>query len=285
MSIKEVLMDRDEMSAQEAVALKCYKVFDESWKCQNQQYEVGQTYEMEESDISMCNNGYHACERVADCFNYKSFDPKNKVAEVILSGRIIKGENKCCASRITIVKEISWQEMLVLANTGNANTGINNTGHWNTGDLNTGDRNTGHRNAGHRNAGHWNTGHLNTGDLNTGHWNKTNYSTGFFNTKEGTVRIFNKNSGLTHNEFFAKYSIPSCLYFDITKWIDFSDMTEEEKSSHPKAETCGGYLKALGYKEAAIASISKASEADKDLIRALPNYDPNIFEEIFGIRI
>jgi hypothetical protein len=106
-----------------------------------------------------------------------------------------------------------------------------------------------------------------------------------FNTVSGNIRIFNKDSGLSRNEFFKKYSIPNCLYFDLIKWINSNKMTKEEKAEHPEYKTTGGYLKTLEYKEAAKESISKASEKEKAQIRALPNYDPDVFEAIFGIRI
>jgi hypothetical protein len=250
--------------------VRCVKVFDENWKCRDFQYEVGKTYKMLQKDISLCDNGFHACRRAIDCFNYKSFDFKNKVAEVILSGRVIEGDDKIVASKITIVREITWQELLTMVNSGKNNTGNCNSGNWNSG---------------YRNSGNWNSGNWNSGYRNSGNWNKTHHSSGFFNTKEQTVFIFNRDSGVTYSEFMNKYDIPSCLYFDITKWIDYSDMTEQEKAENPNSDVRDGYLKSIPYKEAAIASISKASEAEKRLIRALPNYDPDVFEEIFGIRI
>ena len=72
--------------------MKAYKVFDENFKCRGFQYEVGKTYEMKEEPI-LYKRGFHACTKVSDCFNYYSFDTKNKVAEVELLG-IIKGEDE-----------------------------------------------------------------------------------------------------------------------------------------------------------------------------------------------
>jgi hypothetical protein len=83
----------------------------------------------------------------------------------------------------------------------------------------------------------------------------------------------------------TKYEIPNCLYFDLTEWIKEDDMTEKEKEDHPEYKTNGGYFKEIPYKDAARKSISNASERDKELIRVLPNYDPDVFEKIFGIRI
>jgi hypothetical protein len=67
--------------------IKAYKVFDSNWKCKKFQYEVGKSYSIKEEPV-MCKIGFHACKKVSDCFSYYSFDPKNKVAEVKLSGII-----------------------------------------------------------------------------------------------------------------------------------------------------------------------------------------------------
>jgi hypothetical protein len=71
----------------------------------------------------------------------------------------------------------------------------------------------------------------------------------------------------------------------LNEWIEISEMTDEEKKAHPGYEAPGGYLRTYNYKEAAQKSISQATEDKKSQIRALPNYDPDVFEEIFGIRI
>jgi hypothetical protein len=165
-------------------------------------------------------------------------------------------------------------------NSGNKNSGDRNSGYRNSNDENSGNNNSGAGNSGNKNTGYWNSGNRNSGD-----WNSCDNSPGFFNTTEGTIRIFNKDSGFTKKEFFSRYTIPKCLYFNLTEWICMSNMTDEEKENHPEYEAPGGYLRTYSYKEAAQKSISQATEDEKSQIRALPNYDPGIFEEIFGIRI
>ena len=59
---------------------RAYKVFNPDWKCLNMQYEVGKEYK--ETQIKICCWGIHACLNLSDCFNYYSFDSKNKVAEI-----------------------------------------------------------------------------------------------------------------------------------------------------------------------------------------------------------
>jgi hypothetical protein len=272
------------------------------------------------NEIKLCNSGFHFCEKLIDCFSYYQFSPKNKVFRIIARGKIITGENKSVTDDIEIIEELSWQEVLKMVNIGTGNTGYNNsgngnsgnenTGSYNSGDQNTGDENTsdgnsgngnsgeenlGNRNPGNRNSGDWNSGdynsgswnsgNCNSGNCNSGNWNTCDSSSGFFNTKEQTLIIFNKDSGLTKKEFFCQYKIPACLYFKLNEWIEISEMTDEEKNTHPEYKALGGYLRTYNYKEAAQKSISRATEDEKEQIRALPNYDPDIFEEIFGIRL
>ena len=78
---------------------------------------------------------------------------------------------------------------------------------------------------------------------------------------------------------------PYCLYFDTKKWIDYSDMTDEEKTKFPSSKTAGGYVKDIPYKEAFTASMQKATEKDIEQIKALPNFDAGLFEEISGFKI
>ena len=256
--------------------MRAYKVFNPDWTCRGFQYEVGKTYRID-GKVEMCENGFHACKKLVDCFQYYRFDPNNKVAEVELSGDILgENENKQCSSVITIVKELTWHEVLDLSNTGDRNTGDRNTGNWNTGNWNTGHSNTGHSNTGYSNTGDRNTGDWNTGDWNTGDWN-----TGYFNTDSPKARMFNKETDVSR----SKIKFPSCFFFDLTKWITFDSMSDDEKKEHPEAETLGGYLKAQEYKEAWANALKDISEDVKNEIRSLPNYDPDIFEEITGVRV
>ena len=189
--------------------VKGYKVFNPDWTCRGFQYEVGKTFE-EDVTPKCCEAGFHFCTKAIDCFCYYSFDPNNKVAEVLALGDVDSQlkNTKCSTNKIQIIREISWQELLDIINigkscTGLGNTGNRNTGHWNTGDINTGDWNTGDWNTGDRNTGDWNTGDRNTGNYNTGNYNTGNYNTGHFNTgnyntghwNTGNRNIGNRNTG------------------------------------------------------------------------------------------
>ena len=188
--------------------VKGYKVFQPDWTCRDFQYEVGKTYHHEGS-IGLCSSGFHFCERLVDCFNYYSFNPENKVAEIVATDEVIKGDDKSVTNNIEIVRELSWNDVLNLVNTGKGNTGFcnsgnRNSGNWNSGNCNSGNRNSGdwnsgNRNSGNRNSGNWNSGNRNSGNWNSGNrnsgmFNACNHANGLFNTKSPKISIFNKQT-------------------------------------------------------------------------------------------
>ena len=62
-------------------------------------------------------------------------------------------------------------------------------------------------------------------------------------------------------------------------------MTDEEKAAHPTYETTCGYLRVLDESESAQIWWDGLSETDKSTIKAIPNFDVEIFEECTGIKI
>ncbi len=265
-----------------------FKVFNPDWTCRGFQYEVGKTYEMSDSPIC-CTRGFHFCTKAADCFNYYSFNPENKVAEVVALGEVDSenDDTKCCTNKIQIVREIPWDEVLRIVNTGKDCTGLCNTGNRNTGDCNTGDRNTGNRNTGDCNTGNRNTGDCNTGDRNTGDWNKSSFNTGCFMTEEQKIFMFNKPSDWSYRDWLnsdARYLLNQ-IPKNVVEWIYSENMTDEEKAEHPTHETTGGYLKVLDESDCGQLWWGSLSDRQKDIIKALPNFDPEIFEKCTGIKI
>ena len=291
--------------------VKGYKVFNPGWTCRGFQYEVGKIFE-EDVKPSCCDRGFHFCKKAADCFSYYSFNSENKVAEVIALGEVDTDGEKSCTNKIQIVREIPWQELLTIVNTGkdctglcntgnrntgDCNTGNRNTGDWNTGNRNTGDCNTGNRNTGDwntgdrntgdRNTGDWNTGNRNTGNRNTGDWNKSSFNTGCFNTEEPKIMLFNKPSDMTYREWLdsdARYLLNQ-IPKNVVEWIYSSDMTEEEKIAYPTHKATGGYLKVLDESECGQLWWGSLSEHNKNIIKAIPNFDAAIFEQCTGIKI
>ena len=292
-----------------------FKVFRPDWTCSpngnTKQYTCPGKFE-EEGELDVCGHGMHFCQTAADCFNYYSFNSENKVAEVIAYGDVRTDGDKSCTDKLEIVREIPWDEVLRIVNigknctgrcnTGDCNTGDWNTGDWNTGDCNTGNRNTGNRNTGdcntgdcntgnrntgNRNTGDCNTGDWNTGDWNTGDWNKSSFNTGCFNTEEQKIMLFNKPSDMTYSEWLgsdARYLLNQ-IPKDVVEWVYEEDMTDAEKAAHPTYETTGGYLKVLDESECGQLWWGSLSDRRKEIIKAIPNFDAEIFFQCTGVRV
>ena len=248
--------------------IKGYKVFNSDWTCRGFQYEVGKIFE-ENVTPSCCDRGFHFCLKASDCFNYYKFSSDNKVAEVIALGDVDYADDntKCCTNRIHIVREISWDEVLRIVNTGKDCTGL-----CNTGNLNTGNRNTGNRN---------------TGNWNTGDWNRSSFNTGCFMTEEPKISMFNKPSEWTYQDWMqsdARYLLNQ-ISKDVVEWVYSEDMSDEEKAEHPTHETTGGYLKVLDESECGQLWWDGLTNHQKDIIMALPNFDADVFEQCTGIKV
>ena len=268
--------------------IKGYKVFNADWTCRGFQYEVGKIFE-EDVIPSCCDCGFHFCLKASDCFNYYKFSSDNKVAEVIALGDVDYADDntKCCTNRIHIVREIPWDEVLRIVNTGKDCTGLCNTGDCNTGNRNTRDCNTGNRNTGNRNTGNRNTGDCNTGDCNTGDWNRSSFNAGCFNTEEQKITMFNKPSDWSYRNWLnsdARYLLNQ-IPKNVVEWVYSEDMTDEEKAEHPTHETTGGYLKVLDESECVQLWWDGLREQHREIISSLPNFDPDIFEQCTGIKV
>lgn len=236
--------------------IRGYKVFNPDWTCRGFQYTCPGIFE-EDVDPEVCERGFHFCLNLADCFNYYPFNPENKVAEIICLGKIAGEGNKCCTNKIEIVRELTWEEVLRLVNTGKGCSGLCNSGNCNSGNRNSGD------------------------------WNKTNFSNGCFNTESPKIYLFNKPSDWTYQDWLnsdARYLLNQ-IPGDVLEYIYLSDMTDEEKKEHPEAKVTGGYLKELNNSECGQIWWDGLSEYKRNIIRNLPNFDPVIFEQITGIKI
>ena len=171
-------------------------------------------------------------------------------------------------------------------NSGRCNSGHGNSGRWNSGNRNSGDGNSGNWNSGHRNSGDGNSGDENSGHGNSGDWNKCNHSTGCFNTKEQTIYLFNKPSEWTYSDWFRSKSRRIMLTMPVTlNYVSYGEMTDEEKEKYPEAKTTGGYLQKVDAEKAANEWWKRLNAEDKKEIKALPNFDGEIFKEITGIDV
>ena len=286
----------------ETGVIRGFKVFNPDWTCRDKQYTCPGAFE-EDVAPSVCDRGMHFCKKAADCFNYYSFNPENKVAEVIaIAERTVEDGDKCATNYLEIVREISWQEVLEIVNTGkgctglcnsgDCNSGNRNSGDWNSGNRNSGNRNSGNRNSGDWNSGDWNSGNrnsgdCNSGDCNSGDWNKCSFSNGCFNTVEPKIYLFNKPSDWTYRDWLnsdARYLLNQ-IPGDVLEYVWFEDMTDEEKAAHPEAKITGGYLKQLDNSECGSIWWRGLNDYEKSIIKAIPNFDKEIFKEITGVDV
>ena len=233
-----------------------FKVFRPDWTCDPtgynpKQYTCPGKFE-EEGELDVCGHGMHFCQTAADCFNYYSFNSENKVAEVIAYGDVRTDGDKSCTDKLEIVREIPWDEVLRIVNIG-------------------------------KNC----TGRCNTGNRNTGDWNKSSFNTGCFNTEEQKITLFNKPSGMTYREWMdsdARYLLNQ-IPKNVVEWVYEEDMTDAEKAAHPTYETTGGYLKVLDESECGQLWWGSLSDRRKEIIKAIPNFDAEIFFQCTGIRV
>lgn len=232
------------------MSIKGFKVFNPDWTCRGFQYKVGETF-VHNGNIEMCGAGFHFCRKASDCFNYYNFNSQNKVAEVEALGLVETQGDKSVTDKIKIIREIEWSELLTIVNDGKNCTGLQNTGDWNTGD-----------------------------------WNSTNYSTGFFNSVEQNIFLFNKPTSMSRDKICSLKGIQILNWnFENSWWIYSVNMSDDEKKSNPTYETTGGYLKTVDFKTACKMMWENLSENERQEVMKLPNFDSNIFYEITGIII
>ena len=252
------------------------KGFDKNLCCRGVQFEVGKIYDTgaKDDEIRLCSNTvYHYCDNIEQVHTHYSCNPayQNRFCEIEVLGAEITDGRKCGSNKIKLVREIVGDELKTLigqinGNTGLFNSGSCNSGSWNSGSWNSGSWNSGLRNSGSRNSGSWNSGLWNSGD-----WNSCNYSNGVFcNQEDKDIRIFNKPSGMSLEEFWdSKYyrALQSEL-LELTYW---DDKNKE--------------LKCRSYKDACAIWWSKLTEKNKKIIQEIPNFDPEIFFDITGIDV
>ena len=275
------------------------KGFDKDLRCRGMQFEVGKEYStgVADADISLCTNTvFHFCDSLRKVHIHYSVIPEedNRFCEIEVLGALVSDDTKCGSNRIRIVREILGDELNIMRgltdgntgvfNNGNRNSGIFNSGDCNSGGRNSGSRNSGNWNSGSRNSGDWNSGSRNSGNWNSGDWNSGNCNSGFFCTNSPKLRLFNKETDFTMEEFMKTewYAVLTSGEFNLTKWRAYTD---EEKAQDERKRFIGGELITIPYKEACANWWASLSEKDKAIIKTIPNFDANIFAEITGIDV
>jgi hypothetical protein len=292
---------------------KGFKAFTKDMTCRNFKFEVGKTYE-HDGDLSLCAEEFHFCQNAFDVYNYSEKSSEILIAEVEALGEVKTDGDKSVTNRLKVVRLLSDVERLELWinrtnsghrnsgdwnsgdcnsgsgnsgnwnsgnwNSGDCNSGDCNSGNWNSGDCNSGDCNSGNWNSGHRNSGNWNSGNGNSGNWNSGNWNSGNWNSGMFNTTDPTVRLFNKDSGLTFDSPVIQRLIDlKSKVKPILTWVASYEMTEQEKNDHPEHKTTEGYLKNTGRNDFSAWN----NPEDAAFLRSLPGFDAEILKQITGL--
>lgn len=302
--------------------MKGYKGFNSDWTCRGFQYEVGETYEIEEKPE--CDKvGFHFCENLIDCLEFYDLKGDGRYAEVEATGLIDNCKERYCTNKITIVREIPLSEVLRIANTGTGNYGYGNTGDYNSGNDNSGRSNYGYKNIGSWNQGHSNYGDENYGDnnlgnsnygsnnkggFNYGHINSGNRNYGNFNTgsenfgseNKGSLNYGNCNTG---NQNYGNYNTGNQNYGDFNTGNGSYGFFNTKNNyiiymfNRPTELSFFGMRRLKKDISSVLATIMRRektyrqevwdnlSTSKKAFITGLPNFDPKIFKEITGVDV
>lgn len=217
------------------------KGFDRNLCCRGVQFKVGKIYDTgaKDDEIRLCSNTvYHYCDNIKQVHTYYSCDPshQNRFCEIEVLGAEITDGKKCGSNKIKLVREIVGDELKTLIGQINGNTGLFNSGDWNSGD-----------------------------------WNSCNYSNGVFcNQEDKDIRIFNKPSGMSLEEFWNSkyYGALQSEPLELTYWDNGNKK-----------------LKCRSYKDACAIWWSKLTAENKEIIQQIPNFDPDVFLNITGIDV
>lgn len=285
-----------------------YKAFDEHLMCKGFEYEIGKIYELPKGQKpKICKRGFHFCKNLIDVFAYYPM-VKVRIAKVEALGDIQHEGTKYCTDIIKIIKEIPYEEIKSILiddnyNTGDCNTGKLNSGYFNSGDHNSGNKNTGRKNSGDGNTGSNNTGYKNTGDYNTGHHNSGclnsgDFNTGYknsgnYNTGDHNFGSFNSGNYNTGNDNSGNYNTGdgnsgSFNSGNLNPGI-FNTNEPNMRSFNKECNfTFSVFLDSIDYDWFPFMRricTKNLGPRDYDRIKALPNFDPDIFKEITGIDI
>ena len=291
--------------------MKGYKAFNSDLTCRGYQFEIGKEY-THDGKIAVCESGFHFCKSLADCYQFYPMSEDTRICKVEATGDVITEDNvKYCTNKIKILSEVSKPRVksnLSESSSGYCNSGNRNSGNWNSGYCNSGDcnsgnwnsgnrnsgnwnsgnRNSGNWNSGDRNSGNWNSGYCNSGNRNSGSWNSGNWNSGVFNSITPKINMFNKATDWTYNDWYYSnaYNVMANCPYTTTKFIETSEMSDEEKERHPEHKTIGGYLKTIIIKQEDKQKWwDGLSDTYKQTVYDLPNFDADVFEQCTGIKV
>lgn len=99
--------------------------------------------------------------------------------------------------------------------------------------------------------------------------------------------LFNKPSDMTYLEWIGSDArrLLNQMPKNVIEWVDEENMTDEEKVAHPTYKTTEGYLKVLDESECGQLWWNGLSDCNKQIIKNIPNFDPDVFYECTGIKV
>ena len=229
--------------------LKAYKAFDSDWKCNGVQFRVGETYR-HKGPLIICKSGFHACEKLIDCFSYYPLVQWTLIAEVEILGKLIRhdSDSKICADKIKIIREIEFHEIKEILknqiiNEINASNGVDESN------------------------GIWNS---------FGIQNSFGVSNSLFlASKKVTWNIFGKE---VDKERFNE--VKTKLFEKIGDWRPYFNNAFDIKKKEGWEYTDPGKIKEKSNKEA----WERMPKEAIDYVKSLPEFDAEMFDEITGIK-
>ena len=116
-------------------------------------------------------------------------------------------------------------------------------------------------------------------------WNSGDWNSGYCNTTEPTVRLFDHQTDITFSDFkwSRAYGLPCHIPSDCLTWKYSEYMIDDEKAAHPEHETTGGFL----YLEKADRQAwwESLSDESKVAITSMPYFDAEKFFICTGIKV
>ena len=109
--------------------IKSYKAFEYDWTCRGIAYGGVGSETSIQGELIMCQHGIHSCRRISDVIKHYPLLQSYRYAEIKNYGKILEAgeDRKICSSKIKILRELSFDEVLKVLE--KENTGVDNNSH------------------------------------------------------------------------------------------------------------------------------------------------------------